>query len=242
MRRYAGESQATKHSCFNPVGSCSHHVIPPVQIWKSNKALLRQWWGVHASAPAPPVSVGGFPSRAIFQIKCRPVSISALLFDSEGDTCSAMTSISLHPIRISEFQLHFFFLLPQIKSPSVWSVCVVCLWDRGGGCILKRLCVRLPVLVLLSTESRHFCRFKDLFKDIFPTHFPPWVRNFAPIFIQCSLSGNTNNLPLRPTLWDGFPFESKSGFSCVFRLLYLWLITQPLKNAIKSKNEPLSFY
>lgn len=134
--------------------------------------LPHQWaWVDFPAGPYAKSSVG-----RLFE-----VSISAVLFDSEGDTCSAMTSISLHPIRISELQLHFFFLLLQIKSPSVWSVCVVCL------CCLfmrsrRRMYFKAPVCpapcpCFAFNWISAFLSFQRswpfVVPDIFPTHFPP---------------------------------------------------------------------
>lgn len=155
---------------------------PLFKIWKSNKALLRQWWGVHASAPSPPVSVGGFPSRAIFQIKCRPTIWSfhfrtALWLWGRHLLCRDINQPA-PPLESLNSSSTFFFLLPQIKSPSVWSVYVVCLC-----CLFMRLRRRIyfkaPVCPAPSpcfafnwiSAFLSFQRSQPF--DIFPTHFPP---------------------------------------------------------------------
>lgn len=145
-----------------------------------------QWaWVDFPAAPQPQSCV----SRRV------EASMSALRFDSEGDTCSAVISVCT-PIRISEFQHHKCLSSASNQKP-ICLVCLFCLFMRtqrrmyfkAAVCPAPSPCFAFNrISAYLSFErSRPF-----VVINIVPGISPSFLSNVA-------LSSNTINLPLRPT-------------------------------------------
>lgn len=154
-------SSAVRKSSNSHVFSSSSY-----RTWESNDALLETM--IARRRCSCPTSERGWISQQphISPVVCRPTGWSF-------HACAALWLWGRHLLccNISQSRTPLEFLHsrttnvcppPQIKSPSVCSVCFVCLWDRRGGCILKPPRVLLPELVSLSTKSLHICHFKDL--------------------------------------------------------------------------------